>query len=324
VYLLTEIVKFLGVVLSTIVAIAAVYFPDTKSAESGTLTRKGRLLVLAAVFGLVLSAGAQVTQIIDSQASAEATRQRNEQTAARLERIPVLIERSSFPLEPLELLFTIEYPMDQPKLKDYTRRVQSDIVAYLRNAREGRGATSDNLADEKMLFVISNARDWQPKDDPAESAAQAMLGDGTIFKFRDLSVNDDRSVRFLSGPPGLQGVVVMMKKQGDLVQKVELSADFQKRMFIKLVQCRNPIRSGSDVTAFSALDLVGRELTWEEGVTTNLTWNLVTFGLRFSYDYGFSQNYTQLPIGRQIEIHGNKAVKIVADNVGLASALGQK
>ncbi|TAX29821.1 hypothetical protein ELI04_08635 [Rhizobium leguminosarum] len=55
--------------------------------------------------------------------------------------------------------------MDQPLLKTYANRVQSSIVTYLRKVRKGGGQTSDTLADENALFVLSNNEDWKPKRD---------------------------------------------------------------------------------------------------------------------------------------------------------------
>lgn len=320
--LATELTKFLGTVVATIVAIAAVCFPDTKSVDSGRLTRKGRWLLVAAIGGLALSGGGQITQMFDARATAEATRKRNEDTATRLERIPLLIQRSSFPLEPIELLFTLEYPMDQPNLKQYAERVRSDIVAHLRKARQGRGATSDDLADEDIIFMISNVKDWQPQDNEQERAGRWLMEDGTSFYF-EAGGPEKRILKLTAGPPSIEGNVVAMPRRGDLVQKIELAADYKKRIFLKSVVTRNPIRSGSDVSAFSALDLIDRHLTWKEGAVTNLTWRLGSFAMRFSYDYGFSQNYLQLPSKRTIEFSG-QAIVVTADNVGLADVVAPK
>ena len=81
-----EILKFIGVVVATVVAIAATYLEDTKSLDSGKLTRKGKILVGFAVLGLAMSGVAQLAQLVNAIDSAETTRKRYEDTAARLRR----------------------------------------------------------------------------------------------------------------------------------------------------------------------------------------------------------------------------------------------
>ncbi|TIS45804.1 hypothetical protein [Mesorhizobium sp.] len=313
-FIVAELIKFLGVVLAASAAIAGAYLDGTKSIESGKLTRRGRIVVGSAITGVILSGSAQVAQMIDSRASAEATRLRNEETASRLEQIPRLIARQSYPLEPLELFFSVEYPMDQPELKAYSERLQKDIVQYLRNSRGDNKSTSDDLANEDMDFIISNAPEWMPTQ--AEQEAQALVEDNTAFVFLNTDQTNTSKLRFLSTSAGIQGVIVTMPKRGDIKQHIELQADYKRRVFIKVVRCENPVRTGEDITSFSALDLVGRTVSWKDGVVTNLKWTLASLALRFSYDYGFGQSFNQLPAGRDIAITPSGSV-ITAQNVGL-------
>jgi hypothetical protein len=313
--ILVEIIKFLGTAIATTAAIIGTYLDETKSAISGRLTRKGKIIVAFAVIGFLLSAGAQIVQFYDDQASARENRERNDMTATRLERIPKLIARQSFPLQPLELLFSIEYPMDQSDLKSYSTKLQTAIVTYLRAAREGRGKTSDDLADENILFVVTNQHDWMPVE--ADGSATRLLEDYTDFDFMQPQSQSDVTVTFFSAPASLGEAIVTMPQHGDVEQKVELQADFKRRVFIKRVVCRNPIRTGTDALAFSTIDLIGRQMTWKSGVETSLNWKLVSFGMRFSYDYGFAQNYQTLSAGREIAINGSTSIKMTSQFLGL-------
>lgn len=221
--------------------------------------------------------------------------------------------RSSYPLEPLELSFTIEYPMDQPRLKPYAERLRADIVSYLRQAREGRGPTSDSLSDEDVLFVVSNQVQWKPTMVDSERVAMQLLEDNTSFTFR----KGGADLRFLSTSQVIADAIVTMKRYGQISQRIELSADFARRMFLKTVVCRNPVRTGSDVVSVSSLDLIGRNLTWDQGVVSDLEWKLTAFALRFSYDYGFGQHGGDLSASRNVAVAGQKAATVTADHVGL-------
>lgn len=221
--------------------------------------------------------------------------------------------RGNYPLEPLELQFTVEYPMDQPQLKPYAERVRADIVTYLRQAREGRSPTSDTLADEDVLFVISNQAQWKPTAVDSERAAAQLLEDNTRFTFR----KGGSDLQFLSTSQNIADAIVTMKRYGQISQRIELSADFARRIFLKSVVCRNPVRTGSDVASVSSLDLIGRNLTWDQGVVSDLEWTLTAFALRFSYDYGFGQNGGDLPASRNVAVAGQKGATLTADHVGL-------
>lgn len=234
------------------------------------------------------------------------------------------LDKAKYPMEPLELSFGIEYPMDQSKLAKYAERLRGDIVSYLRRVREGRGATSESLADEAELFVISNNPQWQPRRTASENAATELLEDNTEFHFREHGDLGGKEVSLLSTSKDIADGIITMTRHGEISQQIELSADFARRMFAKRVLCRNPARIGSDVAALSSWDLVGRKLTWDQGVSSDLTWALVSFGIRFSYDNGFGQNGGRLPSGREITIGGQEVVEVTADHVGLASVLSTR
>ncbi len=122
-------------------------------------------------------------------------------------------------------------------------------------------------------------------------------------------------------PPNEAAIIVTMRKQGELQQKVELLADFKKRVFVKRVWCQNLVRLGDDNTSFSSVDLVGRTLSWDAGTVTPLKWSLTSLFMRFSYDYGFLQRVSEPetpPVGRLISLEGARSVKVLPKHVGLA------
>lgn len=187
------------------------------------------------------------------------------------------VVRAYYPLEPLTIFYTQEYPMYQNALANYVKRMRADIVSYLRKVREGRKNTSDDLRDEDVLFVLTNVEDWKPREIPdEEQAVHALLGDGVRFTFTQET--DKHTVVFESVLPTYQSALVNLTKL-PLKQTVELAADFQRQVIIKTVRCDNPLRMGNDTLATSAMDLVGRELTWSPWAETHYEWKLKDFAL---------------------------------------------
>jgi hypothetical protein len=167
--------------------------------------------------------------------------------------------------------------------------------------------------DEEVLFVISNQAQWKPIAVDAERVAAQLLEDNTRFAFR----KGGSDLRFLSASQSIADAIVTMKRYGQISQQIELSADFARRMFVKSVVCRNPVRTGSDVVSVSSLDLIGRKVTWDQGVDSELKWALTAFAMRFSYDFGFGQNGGVLPASRNVAVAAQESATITADHVGL-------
>ncbi len=320
--LFAELLKFIGTIIVACSAIAGIYLDGTKSVYSGNLTRKGYTLILLALLGVVISGSAQVFQFIDYIQSAEDARLRYEATAVRLEKLPVLIAKNSFPLEPIELFFELEFSMDQPELSNYASRVQKSIVNYCNEKREIiGGATIETLENEEGLFALSNVDDWKPNDSNEEKVARDILfQDASRFTFRPNVLDGMREIVFKSVAPEDVNAYVSMPRLGEAKQKIEILADFKARVFIKNVRATNPLRTGSDAISVSAFDIVGSSMEWkkEELIDGKLT----KFAMRFAYDYGFSQNYSRLPPGRELNL---TAVPIVVDatNVGLQDIINE-
>lgn len=242
----------------------------------------------------------------------------NQEAAQKLVALANLVAREKYPLEPNEFRYTLEIPMDHPMLQQYSSRVQKDIVKYLRDARQGRRETQDDLKNEDVIFMIGNQEQWKPQ--PDEGRAFRLLDDITTFHF---SAADAKLIRFSCMSTSTASVIVRMPPRAEAKLTVTLVADFQKRVFTKWVWCQNPPRTGSDNISFSSVDLIGRTLTWRvaDGSEDDaLAGELKSLFLKFSYDYGFGQSISipeTAPAGRSIPVDGSRSVEILPAYVGL-------
>lgn len=242
----------------------------------------------------------------------------NQEAAQKLAALANLVVREKYPLEPNEFRYTLEIPMDHPMLQQYSSRVQKDIVKYLRDARQGRGETRDDLKNEDVIFVISNQEPWKPRGD--EGRALRLLDDLTTFHF---STGEAKRIQFSCMPTSVAKIIVRMPPKAEAKLTVSLVADYQKRVFKKWVWCQNPPRTGSDNISFSSADLIGKALTWlaADGAEDHaLAGELKSLFLKFSYDYGFGQSMSSpetAPAGRSIPVDGKRSVQILPEYVGL-------
>lgn len=312
---LAELARFLGTLVAAAAGITGTYLDGTRSAESGRLTRKGCVLVGLALLGLLTSAGAQLAQVLNKRLSDEHVRRSNEATARRLVLVSKLLARTEFPIEPLELLFTVEYSMDDPGLADYSARLAADAAANFRSM--GRRDLQDDLRNLHVDLMITNVEGWRPRRDASESGAVRMLlEDSTQFEFRDATGGSSETVAFQSAAGWLADPIVTRRQHGEASQRIEVSADFSRRVFSKRVLCVNPPRVDEDTVSSSTFDLVGRELRWRMGDRD--TGSLTRFGMRFSYDYGFQQRYEVLPKGREIAFGVQQdRIEITTQHLGL-------
>ncbi|WP_108127318.1 hypothetical protein [Saccharospirillum mangrovi] len=294
---IAELLKFIGVCLSAFAAIFSIKTEGIKSVNSGKLTTKGRIIVSMAVFGVLLSGGAQLTQIFDAVKNSQEMSKRQEQIVSRLENATYQVTRQYYPLEPLTIQYEIQYTMDQPRLQGYTNRVEKSILTYLREIRNNPGETIENLTGEPN-FIISNVESWTPNPENEMSAFSVLFEDHTQFIFTQ---SDDSEISFMSISKEEEGIYVQLPARGPPIQTLEVLADFNKRVFIKKVESKNPIRTGNDIFANSALDLVGRQMTWQSGMSwsgrPDPIWDLIEFSLIFPYDYEIGARVISLETG---------------------------
>jgi hypothetical protein len=251
----------------------------------------------------------------------------SEKSIKALKSLSRLVAREKYPIYPNEVFYEIIYPMDQPELKGYVERVQKAIVAYLKDQREGRGYTSDDLSSEDSIFQLRSFEDalnrhysFEPDSSNNEDGlASHILWDSTYFTFKK---SDGQKVVLSCMSPGESSAIVKMTQQDEVQQKIFLWADFKSRLITKYVWCKNLVRMGDDSTSFSAVDLIGRTLTWTADTPIRpFNWVLKSMQIRFNYDYGFGQRSSypseRAKQGRLIEPNGQTSIVITKEQVGL-------
>ena len=316
--ILAEFLKFIGVCLSAAAAIYATRTDHIKSSKSGQLTKRGWKIIVFAIGGVIISGGAQIFQIYDVLDSAKRNEARQEKLTHRLENISYQSVRQYYPLQPISILFELEYPMDQPALSGYAKEVQSQIVSFLKKQRNGRVETRDDLSNEKVNFNITNMEEWMPK---SRVPTFNLLSDNTVFDFS--TPKSDSSIKLLSAKEGEQNIFVSLPTKGNPSQEIGLYADFQKRIFVKEVKSVNPLRMGKDISSISALDVIGRELSWSQSTTilpeeANAQWSLRKIGFAFSYDYQEGSASRPINNARAFVVKNNAtSMKIKANHLGL-------
>lgn len=233
-------------------------------------------------------------------------------------RVQRQVVRAYYPLEPLTIFYEVEYPMNQPGLDKYADRVRADIVRYLREARSGSGrVTSDDLRDEEVQFILTNQEGWKPGDAPGEKKAKdVLLRRATMsFKFKEAAPGTKELV-FRSVPPDLQDMFVSLPSKGRVKQQIELVADFSRQIFVQKVRCETLTRAGNDRLSMSAIDLVGRNLTWDTVLDLESIWQLRSFALKFPYDYEDSTHIRRTAVSQ-----ATKQIQITANHLGLTEVL---
>lgn len=317
-----EILKFLGAVLSAGVAIFATRTDGIKSAHAGQLTKTGKTIVFLAICGVAVSGAAQLFQLVDVLNSAERNRERQEKLTNRLENVSFQSIRQYYPLEPIAIVFELEYSMDDPALSSYVKSLKEKIYHYLVAAREGRGKTSRDLDDEKGVFNLFAEKDWLPTE---RIARFNLLSDSTTFSFQREDTGSD--IRFISAKEGEEKVLVSLPQKGNPKQKISLYADFRERVFVKEVSSQNPLRIGTDISSISSLDLIGRKLKWSPGKSilpaeANVPWRLKRVGFIFPYDYDKRSTVRQINSTRTVQIpQDTHHIIITPDHIGLTDVI---
>lgn len=228
------------------------------------------------------------------------------------------VPRHEYSLQPLELLFVIEYPMDQPPLSAYIERLEKEITESFRESRGDPNFTLEEIAVDHT-FIITHKPEWKPTGSSERDAARHLLQDNTAFTLSTAKKLGKEALIFLSTSKDTADALKTMKPIGEIFQQIDLQADFGRRVLIKSVICRNPVRTGGDIAPIGAWDLVGRKLTWSHFGVSDLSWELISLGFRFSYDNSFEQNHATLPNSRVIKTEGRDSVIIKAEHIGLSN-----
>ncbi len=191
-------------------------------------------------------------------------------------RVTNQVLRAYYPLEPVTLFFERELAMDQPALQRYMARLEAAITATFRDSKR-------KLAGETFIDLMEHP-EWLPVRDGAEHEAWlALMTDATSFSF-DAGARDSDII--LSSLPRATGTVMNALSPGErIAQKIELSANFGRRVLTIHVRCDFAVRSGGDVTAVSAVDLIDRQLAALRDRDADAVSRVTRVALKFRYDY---------------------------------------
>ena len=155
----------------------------------------------------------------------------------------------------------------------------------LRKDREGRGHTSDNLRDEEVEFVLSNpASNLRPGSSQGEElAASLLLADDVRFTFTAHGEGREHHI-YQRRPRNRRRYRETPKVKENSNRRFNSQPISNEWFSSKRSNVDNPMRNG-DALAVSALDLVGRKMSWDPLLTRGdgrkPTWNLISFAIRF-------------------------------------------
>lgn len=306
-WLFSESALFLWKTLA-IVATAGfgVYGLDVKSRDDrGNFTRRGKVVLAGVLVSALITGLIQAGEYIQSQQQAA-------DELARSRQILVSVERNLYPLEPLSMSFDIEFRMSDPLIATYATRVQPLIVSDPRTKRLGGGTISDDLHEVKFLLRINSYPEaFQPGTEPNDgTAAASLLKDTTEFTFTSVVHPAEPPIQFLSCDPVMASAVVTRPVFGTISQKVDLLADYQRRVFIKRVVTKNLVRMDANTLAKGAIDLIGHNMSWGDNAG-NPKGQLSRFALGFSFDY----DVESLPPQRFISVPTN------ANDIGITTQI---
>ncbi len=184
------------------------------------------------------------------------------QLAQEQKRLQLESIRPFYPLEPIKILYQVEYPMDQPAFAVYLKRITSgstqsklsvgdpsrfftDDAVYLEKGQMPGTLNGEEVAENALVFAEMR---FNFTDGTASSQVPEIEYD-SMPDYRTQQVHDAYATHPESKWP--------------TKRSIQLWADFHNRVFVEEVTCENPLRFGSDLLAFSRVDLVGKTLRWE-------------------------------------------------------------
>lgn len=231
------------------------------------------------------------------------------------------ILRAYYPLQPISLHYTIEYPIDQDEFRDYAMRVKPLILKNWQETWGGDRFKSSYL--DTGFYARSNnlgfKESWLPQKHEEERGLRSeLLDDHTSFDFVGADQFGQKHLTFLSVPNGYENVYLGVPYKEKPRQEISLGIDFENKKITKRVSSYNPIRAGNDLLPISSVDLIGRVVKWESIEMKSTKWRLTELEIKFSYDYLEQSSYDDQGPPRKIIVKkGTRAVKIKPQHVGL-------
>ena len=213
------------------------------------------------------------------------------------------IVRAYYPLEPITLYYDKEYPMDQECFKEYAARLQAAIIA-----KSNGDLTPDDLSKGNVSYDLDRDLSLWPTTE--ESAAWTLFHeDKTTFSFSLNNAKKESTITFMVLPEENTRWFMKLKSKGIISTHVSIEANYVDRVFLQRVECKNPLRTGSDFLAMSAFDLIGREVSWDKNSPPDC--DLIRVAFNFEYDYSYERFI------RYRNVKNKKTFIVSAEDVGL-------
>jgi hypothetical protein len=175
--------------------------------------------------------------------------------------------KENYPLEPIELIYEIEYPMGDSRFTNYANRLLSYVI---------------NDSSGISLYNITNNKDLLPNGSEEEILAQRIFNyDIASFNFYE-SNKDSNNICFNDISYSTMGnkLISFSVLSDSTWGRIDYSiyADIARRVFIKKIKHFGPKRIGSDISSLSSVDLINRKMTW------HLIGVLKSISLKFAYN----------------------------------------
>jgi hypothetical protein len=226
--------------------------------------------------------------------------------------------REHYPLEPIAIYYEKVYPMNHPAFRAFIKRTKQEYISSQEAATKATADMTYDSVDISRAFIKWLNEGGQPNRSKDEIMAREILNiDRTDFIFED----ENKGSVIFSSIEDLFAAQVYNKTPSNLIvkQTVQLTFDFPNQAIIKDVQIVSPLRSGNDVLAFSALDLINRKFTWRFNNEFGPKERLTKIGFKFKNDPEWQD------FRRYIEIPKNETSLIITSStLGLDKLVSNK
>lgn len=225
--------------------------------------------------------------------------------------------RTTFPLEPLRIYFEREISMGDQNVASFVEKLKHEISVI-----------PGSIIDLNMERLRTDNFPKMPSITQFVFTRQAGAQRSTVV-FSCMSEAFPRK-----SAKGTGAELVILPRNAEALMKMGLVVDFLRNVLVQKIMCINPARSGNDIASISALDLVGRRMTYgafselmkfdfgsgvvfqPEGFSVPDT-DIRRIALVFPYDYQSEGEARYLVIDK-----GVTSVEITAKSIGLGGLDG--
>lgn len=219
--------------------------------------------------------------------------------------------RLSYPLEPLEIFYEVEYSFDRPILGQYASILQESIMKEINSKRKYYNQIK-NLLDYKDINLTKDYSTYLPQNKQDEAI------------IRQLFFSNDMELHIID-KNGLEIIILpTVDDKFELISfpesvEFQVYVNFAKRTFTKFVHSKKPKRIGNDNLAISSIDLIDRKIKWS--FRTLLISKLNRIGFKFKYDLYNSDFNRFIEIDENSDILSKRNVFIQSKDIGVENVL---